>query len=406
MLCIISIIFIHLMPPLCLYQYRPEFFFVQGAMSTFSMWIYSLSPLIHFSARQVLHDRIHSLSFFSGHTNQQIPYNPNIHNTDYRQVRVNVLTNDECGILRKFIDKNINSYQNENWSEALQLEFHNVDILQMLQNSSDTASEYEQNVLRTALVRIHDHIQIDFKNENLFYQYSDATVRYNPISSKWSSLLRRWWYSTSSGHGIHADQCRLLPSNKTQENFWNHPWKCQLRTDHCCFDRTHTAILYLNSPKQLSGGELYMINRQDMMNSTTHGNIPNYISVLPMADQAKDVLTIPPTCGTLVMFTSDSRNIHGTLPMSHGRRYALANWFTSHTNLPPKSHSEASTLTLEELQQVEKNVQTLCYYDGSEYYYPAPRGLAVISHWNCTEWLKEVRDPDTLHPYSYWNVKL
>ena len=84
-------------------------------------------------------------------------------------------------------------------------------------------------------------------------------------------------------------------------------------------------LLYLNDPEEsdLVGGEMYLVDRRDLVNETE----PSYSGV-GLAYQLQHTLKVKPHCGNLAIFTSDARNLHGTMPIWKGTRYAMPLWYT------------------------------------------------------------------------------
>ncbi|XP_064389093.1 prolyl 3-hydroxylase 2-like [Halichondria panicea] len=87
--------------------------------------------------------------------------------------------------------------------------------------------------------------------------------------------------------------------------------------------RDYSALLYLNGVEDFEGGEFFYAH------STK--------------DLSPDVL-VKPECGRLVGFSAGKENMHGVLPVTGGRRCAVALWFT----LDPQ-HSEVAFDQAEDL---------------------------------------------------------
>jgi hypothetical protein len=188
----------------------------------------------------------------------------------------------------------------------------------------------------------------------------------------------------------------LQPSEFT---IWNYDFECHM-SGFCCFDRTHSALFYLNDPndKSLVGGELYLLDRKDLGEDAGK---PSYGGA-PLAEQAENVLMVKPTCGTLAVFASDSRNMHGTMPISSGTRFALPVWYTARNSLPQGSHYGPTSLSQEELERIEEKARNVCtWVNGATTHhdYPPPTGLKAFQG-ECNKWLNKLRDPDTLLPYE------
>eukprot|EP00978_Attheya_sp_CCMP212_P027895 scaffold94627_cov53-Attheya_sp.AAC.5 len=408
-----------------LYEGRVELFFVMGSRSALTMWSWMISPLIDWYSGAVLYDRVWS-GQWGGHSSKRIWYDPNIHNNEYRQVHTNVMTEEECSTFRDLVTKNLfaKNENNVNWMEGLRLEVDEISIFTLVKQPSDDTTEKEKRLLYNVLARIQNHMEKAFHDPDMYVEYGGPTRRSNKVEMgwTWSSFAKRWWFSTSSGHGVHADQCSFLhaevprPSSREEHegwigswyewllptvySSWNHDFGCDFDPTHCCFDRTHTALLYLNRPDDQSivGGEMFMLDRKDLGVNTA---VPSYNGA-SLAKQSEHVLMIKPTCGTLAMFTSDARSIHGTYPMASGKRFALPMWFTSHKSLPRSS--KQNPFTLAELEHIEDVAWNACERPQNEF--PPPSGLIDESiDGDCEEWLDRLRNPATLLPYRYktWN---
>ena len=132
--------------------------------------------------------------------------------------------------------------------------------------------------------------------------------------------------------------------------------------------------------------------------------VPSY-SGASLSKQSEHVLMIKPTCGTLAMFTSDARNMHGTYPVTSGERFALPMWFTSHRSLPRTSKQRPFKMA--ELVHIEDAAWSACERSQNEF--PPPSGLMDESiDGDCDKWLDSLRNPTTLLPYRYktgnWNL--
>ena len=457
-----------------LYDSRPDLLFVLPK-SALSLWIYMLSPLVDPSTAAVLYDRIYS-GTWGGHATHVEWYDPARHNNVYRHVEQELVSTDECQVLREMIVSHTRSATDEDWNtDGLLQEFNHFSALELLlQNNiyqddqlvgkegneeegeeeveeediilppppQQPISNLQRQVLYDVLERIHRKVEQIVQDENIFVEFADTTVRWaNPPQQQQQEgevqnhERNKWWFQTSSGHSFHADQCEIQPTTATEVeqkdqvqqqqeeddeekdkdqpiptsdqtwwnwwlpepsdySVWNHPMTCVRNNDHCCFFRTHTVLLYLNDPseieqKELEGGELYLLDRNDL----TNPNRASYSSHVPLSEQANHVLLVPPVCGTLVVMASDSRNIHGTLPMQKGKRVALPLWMTSHKHMPPVED-------LSQLEEIEELTQSVCDRRDSAIHqmdYPPPTGLLKSN--DCESWLDQVRDGTTLQSY-------
>ena len=94
-------------------------------------------------------------------------------------------------------------------------------------------------------------------------------------------------------------------------------------------------MLYLNGPDSsdnpVEGGEFFFLNRRDVdpnMNTLLNDRVKNAATLF------RNMVKVIPHCGRLVIFSSDMKNIHGTLPVLRGERFAMPFWFTSIEHLP------------------------------------------------------------------------
>ncbi|NXY82517.1 P3H3 hydroxylase, partial [Alcedo cyanopectus] len=125
-------------------------------------------------------------------------------------------------------------------------------------------------------------------------------------------------------HPVHADNCLLDPEG---QECWREP--------PAYVYRDYSGILYLNDDFQ--GGGLFF-TEMDTVTVTAE---------------------VHPKCGRLVAFSSGKENPHGVWAVSHGRRCAIALWYTH-----SQEHAEQERVKAEEL--MEKNVTEQDRPDGEE----------------------------------------
>ncbi|XP_009068098.1 PREDICTED: prolyl 3-hydroxylase 3, partial [Acanthisitta chloris] len=119
-------------------------------------------------------------------------------------------------------------------------------------------------------------------------------------------------------HPVHADNCLLDPEG---QECWREP--------PAYVYRDYSGILYLNDDFQ--GGGLFF-TEMDTVTVTAE---------------------VRPKCGRLVAFSSGKENPHGVWAVSHGRRCAIALWYTH-----SQEHAEQERVKAEELMEqraVEKD---------------------------------------------------
>ena len=65
-----------------------------------------------------------------------------------------------------------------------------------------------------------------------------------------------------------------------------------------------------------------MVDRNDLADD----NHPSFSSNVGLAEHMRHTLRVKPHCGNLMLFTADTRNMHGTYPIVQGLRYAMPMW--------------------------------------------------------------------------------
>ncbi|KAM7129270.1 prolyl 3-hydroxylase 3 isoform 3-T6 [Ciconia maguari] len=112
-------------------------------------------------------------------------------------------------------------------------------------------------------------------------------------------------------HPVHADNCLLDPEG---QECWREP--------PAYVYRDYSGILYLNDDFQ--GGGLFFTEM----------------------DSVTVTAEVHPKCGRLVAFSSGKENPHGVWAVSHGRRCAIALWYTH-----SQEHAEQERVKAEELME-------------------------------------------------------
>ncbi|KAL7576242.1 hypothetical protein ACA910_013721 [Epithemia clementina (nom. ined.)] len=509
------------LPPGNLFQGRPQHLFFPVYHSSFWQVLYMLSPLVHVDTRAMLYDRLYSGQMFSlfsaaSSSNHRVVewYDPNRHNTAYRQVETNVITPDECQVLRHVLNQwEQDHVMNQYWTKVgtqqsdaeVQSLLRGTDQWRLLnpdnvhqqsnnieyydddysknnnstdigdqknddggnddegnddEDSNDTStpiimaqypppsftrlSDYEQEVVYQTMSTIQQHVESFTQNPNVVVDLAEAVVQRSFVEK-----TQTWWYETSGGHDMHADNCKFqtMDANDDDDNDddndgdernnkkkklkhqvtwwnwwmpkpsvyspWNHPTKCAATKRHCCTRRTHTAVLYLNDPSSdliqtgqeepLVGGELYLIHRHDLPDdndndhdsNNNNGGDASYFTGAPLSEQVQHVLKVPPTCGTLALFTSNSRNIHGTLPLKQGVRYHWPTFWISDRHVPTALLDDQSLcLAQERVQAMCDSVSSSSMSEGGNdrrmSHYPPPTGLQQAGG-DCQAWLQNLR---------------
>ncbi|XP_026698244.1 prolyl 3-hydroxylase 3 [Athene cunicularia] len=116
-------------------------------------------------------------------------------------------------------------------------------------------------------------------------------------------------------HPVHADNCLLDPEG---QECWREP--------PAYVYRDYSGILYLNDDFQ--GGGLFF-TEMDTVTVTAE---------------------VHPKCGRLVAFSSGKENPHGVWAVSHGRRCAIALWYTH-----SQEHAEQERVKAEELMEQDQS---------------------------------------------------
>ncbi|XP_023966901.2 prolyl 3-hydroxylase 3 isoform X1 [Chrysemys picta bellii] len=128
-------------------------------------------------------------------------------------------------------------------------------------------------------------------------------------------------------HPVHADNCLLDPEGK---ECWREP--------PAYMYRDFSGILYLND--DFHGGDLFFTE----------------------VDAVTVTAQVRPKCGKLVAFSSGRENPHGIWAVTHGRRCAIALWYT----LSPE-HAEQERMEAEDLMRQGDMEQELSHTDVEEH---------------------------------------
>lgn len=304
------------------YYNRPDLLLMHS-MPWWKKWFLLKTPFLEEFSKQVLQELGNK-----GHVSKMEMYNAEKHDTEYRMVKHNVVSQKECARIRSLLLRQDLGSEWLQGSEALIKEFGEASVYELLgiQNSERVQIHpEEQKLLSSVLWRVQAAAEEKFNSSSIFLDYSGITLRRNPYEK--DSFWKRLHYYTTGGHGTHADQCGCY--NNIEE--FTNGFECVLTEEHCCAQRTHSVLLYLNDPEDgdLVGGDLYLVDRQDLIDPSK----PSYSGV-GLAEQFKHTLRVKPTCGTLVFFASDARNFHGTFPIQSGSRVAMPMWFTSAKDIP------------------------------------------------------------------------
>lgn len=270
----------------------------------------------------------------SGHKTLIEDYNPEKHDKTHRALVTNLLTKPECARIRSVLLrhslKHGVTHDGESVDKSLHHEFSSLSLFNLLgvwQSEEINIQEEEKALLSDVLQRVQRAAEKKFNASNFLLEYSDITVRRNPTPEGWFNAFRRLHYLTTGGHDAHSDQCATQFTPESHHN----GFVCNMLYEHCCAHRTHSVLLYLNDPDDgdLVGGDLYLVERHDLLNESK----PSY-SGIGLAKQFQHTVRVKPTCGNLMLFASDARNIHGTYPIHRGSRFAMPMWFTNPEDIP------------------------------------------------------------------------
>jgi len=287
-------------------------------------------------------------------------YNKTKDDKPYRSVVSNVLTPDECSVLRSAFDSHPQDYKSQDYDGSLGEEFKSVPIpkfdQEVLSNGddSDPTAIKRLNMVGDTVRKVRDAVSAYFNAPDILIEFVDLTKRTGPTNHTLMGHLR---HRLSAGHGTHADQClpywKLNMTNDLVHRSEDYHCDFAMSEDtNCCQQRTHAAVLYLNEPTEMHGGDFYFVDRRDI--PPEEETKASFAGEGTQEEVLSSSLRVPPRCGELSMFTADLRNMHGTYPVSHGARYALTFWFTNLIDFLPLP------MSFERAQRGVKNVQSAC----------------------------------------------
>ncbi|XP_063956982.1 uncharacterized protein LOC129263352 [Lytechinus pictus] len=214
-------------------------------------------------------------------------------NGSNRVVADGLAADQECGTLLQLLDgeaKEGNGYKGKTSPHTKYENFEGLTV----KDAVDAAGAGRIPLLYPTVYmhlaeRSRQFVQRHFNlKSHLFFSYTHLVCRSaGPgILTAYSSIRRK-----DLSHPVHADNCQL-----------DHKGYCHKRLPAFVW-RDWSAILYLNH--DFEGGEFIFAN----FNNT------------PQAQ-------VNPKCGRLVGFSAGSENLHGVKGVIHGRRCALAMWYT------------------------------------------------------------------------------
>jgi hypothetical protein len=214
------------------------------------------------------------------------------------------------------------------WSDSSLREFESIHIPPLL--TDEEVNSDDRQLMKDVLNRWQKVAEKTFNTTTIMMEYGYITKRTNPYPNKWSHFLRRLHYLTSGGHGLHADQCMMTIG----EDGYHEHFDCipNVAPPSCCAHRTHTVLFYLNDndyddevpeDSDLKGGEFFFVDRKDLDDPAERS-----FGGVGLAKQLQHTLRVEPKCGNVALFTGDARNLHGTMPIRSGARYAMPMWFT------------------------------------------------------------------------------
>ena len=141
-------------------------------------------------------------------------------------------------------------------------------------------------------------------NTTLYFSYTHLVCRTATDSGNQESR-------TDLSHPVHADNCILQADNTCLKIAPAYTW------------RDYSSLVYLS--EEFEGGDFFFADRQ---------------SYKPAVQVSTN------RCGRMVGFSAGEENLHGVMPVTEGKRCALALWFTL-----DKSHSEDRETFIRKLSQ-------------------------------------------------------
>ncbi|XP_054858844.1 prolyl 3-hydroxylase 3 [Eublepharis macularius] len=261
-------------------------------------------------------------------------------NGSQRVVLDRVLTESECkDLLRlaKAAGGSGGGYRGRRSPHTPHERFEGLTVLKALQLAKESAVDWrDAKLLLQASEKSRKIVESYFTPEkSLYFSFTHLVCRTAAEGEQEGRM--------DLSHPVHADNCLLDPEGNT---CWKEP--------PAYIYRDYSAILYLNDDFQ--GGNLFFTE----------------------TDAVTLTAQVRPKCGRLVAFSSGGENPHGVWAVTHGRRCAIALWYTLSLE-----HSEQERAQAEELVKQEEAEQEESHLNNKENTEvghspepPAPKGRA------------------------------
>lgn len=210
---------------------------------------------------------------------------------NYRSVKFNFISENECNQLITIVKENMNSLSNIS---------NNNELYVLTSDKFSSLNSSSLNLIYNIRHKMLQFVRQSFPDEEINFEHTQLTYR-----------------KKGATHTVHCDRCFISINWSTlflsiiRWFEWNFDsiFTCIPYDDdkyrYCCGWRSHTMIIYLNEVTE--GGEFYFYNRDAITQPTF----------------------IKPKPGTAVAFSTGFENPHGIHEIVKGDRYTLAVWFTT-----------------------------------------------------------------------------
>jgi len=297
-------------------------------------------------------------------------YDPSIHNTAERVLVENFVDDETCERLVELVEEDTEVDMNERVRMALDGEIGpHSPLLQAKHRSVFSFTDLSPPKLNDTRIadmifglqnKIHDFLEDRLKLPNVsmhsaslvarfsnrLYQNLTEKVKDGEDISKYLDAfscpsiveafgLCHWWFPMlfqfdslfSGGLNLHADSHVYKLKDYFAER--------SSPQSHSYFERTHSALLYLDTEEMLnkfSGAEIMFI---DDAVSSNHGWADKIFATF--SDLFFGRVKLRPKCGNLILYRGNERNLHAVRPIfGRGHRHSMAIWFTHIPHIDPK----------------------------------------------------------------------
>lgn len=168
------------------------------------------------------------------------------------------------------------------------------------------APEFLKLILRVTEFSKLEMEKMILNDQPLYFTYTHLACRTSKFGMRLIKILKKnfvynyiFLFSgalkirSDLSHDIHSDNCLLQNDNS-----------CLLK-DPAYFWRDHTSILYLNS--NFIGGDFIFVRNDNT---------------------SKVESIVHPSCGRMLSFPSNEKNLHGVTAVNQGKRCVIGLWFT------------------------------------------------------------------------------